>query len=109
KRVFLAHEHHHAATLARPEAGRLRVKDSHLVPGERAQSGEAGQFKGIQTKIDASRDGHIDITALERRAGGSDGEQAGGAGAVHGVAAALKVKVIADAAGNRVGKTAGQR
>src|SRR5262249_18517116 len=31
--VFVAHEHHHSATLSGPETRRLRVKNAHLVTG----------------------------------------------------------------------------
>ena len=76
KRVFVAHEHHHAASLARPEAGRLSVKNAHLVARKRAQAGEARKFKGIKAEINAAGDGNIHIAALQGRARGGDSQQA---------------------------------
>ena len=74
--VFMAHEHHHAATLTRPEAGRLSVKNAHLVARKRAQTGESGKFKGIKTEINAAGDGNVHIAALQGRARGGYSQQA---------------------------------
>ena len=78
-------------------------------PGQRAKLGKSCQFKWIQTKVNAAGQRHINVASLQRRTGIGNGQQAGSACAVHYVTAAFKIKVIADPAGNRVGKTAGQR
>ena len=38
QRIFMAHEHDHSASLSWPEAGRVRVKNAHLVAGKSAES-----------------------------------------------------------------------
>src|SRR5947209_13203220 len=107
--VFMAHEHNHAAAFARPEAGGLSVKDAHLVARESAEAGEAGKLERIEAEIDAASDGDVYVATVQSGACSSHGQQAGSAGAINGVAAALEIKVVADAAGDGVGKSAGER
>ena len=106
QRVLVPHERDKSAAFARPEARRALVEHAHVVRRERADLGEAGQFKRIETEIHAPGQRHIEITAGERRTGVRDGKQRGRARAVHGVAAAFEIKLIADASGDGVGESA---
>src|SRR5262249_49505186 len=107
--IFMAHENNHAAAFAGPESGRASIKHPHLLGSKGSQFGKSGKLKRIETEINAAGNGNINIATLQRRAGRSHGQQAGGAGRIHGVAAAFEVEVIADSSGNGVGEAAGQR
>src|ERR1051326_5924620 len=66
ERIFLAHEHHHAAAFTRPEAGGLRIKNAHLIAGKSAEAGEAGKLEGIEAEITAAGNGNVHVTTGER-------------------------------------------
>ena len=104
--VFVAHQHHHAAAFARPEAGRALIKHAHVVGRERTRLGEADNLKRVEAQVHAAREGDFKIAGHERRAGVRDGEQGTGARAVHGVAATFQIKLIADAPGDGVRESA---
>ena len=105
---LMAHQHHHAAAFARNEASGALVVDPHLIGRERAHLGEAHQFKGINADVHPAGDGDVEIAAEQLVAGLGHSEQGGAAGAIHAVAAAMEIEVIADAAGDGVGETAGE-
>ncbi len=106
--VLVAHQDDHAAALAGPEAVGALVVDPHLGGGERAGLGEADHLERVDAEVDAAGHGDVHPAAEQGVAGGGDGQQRGGAGAVDGEAAALEVEVVADPAGDGVGQAAGQ-
>lgn len=107
-RVLIAHQDHHPAALARPEAVRALVVDPHLARGQRAGLGEADHLERVDGEVHAADHGHVQPPVDQRVAGGGDREQRGGASTVDGEPAALEVEVVADPAGDGVGQTTGQ-
>ena len=87
----------------------LGVVDAHLVGGQRAGLGEADQLERVEAEVDAARERDVGIAADERVAGRGHRQQRRRARAVDGVAAAMQIEVVADAAGDRVGEAAGER
>src|SRR5262249_33808763 len=107
--VFVTHKNDHAAAFPGPKTSRACVENPHLFPSQRAQFGEPCEFEGIQTQVNAAGDGNIDVSALKRRPSCGYSQQAGGTGPINGVAAAVQIEVVADPAGNGVGKPPSQR
>ena len=105
----MAHEHDHAAAFARPESGGAFVEDAHLVGRERAGLGKTDEFKRVKAQVNAAGNRDIEIARRERGTGVGNGEQRTGARAVHGVAAAFQIKLIADAPGDGVREAARKR
>src|SRR5215471_1486625 len=107
--VLVTHKHDHAAAFPGPKTSRARVENSHVLPSQRAQFGEPGEFEGIQTQVNAASDGNIDVSALQRRASCGYSQQAGRTSPINGVAAAVQIEVVADPSGNGIGKPPCQR
>ena len=82
-----------------------RISSAASAPG----LGEAHHFERVEAQIHAAGEGHVEIARDEGRTGVGDGQQRAGAGAVHRVAAALQIELIADAPGDGVGESAGER
>src|SRR5208282_4606794 len=102
ERVRVAHQHGHAAAFARPETGGALVKHAHVVGRERASFGKTDDFKRVKAQINAAGNRNIEIARHERGTGVGRGQQRTGARAVHSVAAAFQIKLIADAPGDGV-------
>ena len=73
--ILVAHQDQESASLTGPEAGGTRVVDPHLLPGQRAELGEADQFEGIQTQIDPAGYGHVEIAYGQGRTGRTHRQQ----------------------------------
>ena len=97
------------AALPWPEALGALVVHPHVVGCEGAGLREADQLERVEAEVDAAGDDDVRVPALERRRAGRDGEERRSTGAVDGVAAALQVECVADAAGDRVREAAGER
>ena len=77
--------------------------------GERERLGEADDLERIETDIDAARQRKVHFIVDQRVAGTGDGQQRRRTSAIDDVAAAAKIEIAADAAGDGVRHVAGQR
>ena len=106
--VFQPFQHDEATAFTRDEAVPPSVVDPHVRGAQRPGLREADQLEGVEADVHPASEGEIEVTLDKggrRRRHRDDG---GGTGAIHGVAATVKIEVVADAAGDGIGQAAGE-
>jgi hypothetical protein len=103
------HQHDDPAAFPRPEAGRARVVDPHLVLRQGTRLGEADQLERVEARVDPTGQRRVEVPGRQRRAGLRHRQQRRGAGPIDRVAAPLEIELVADRARDRIGEAPGER
>ena len=106
--VVEAFQDDEAGAFAGEEALGAFVVDSHVAVGEGADLREADEFEGVEADVDATGQGQVGVAVAESVGRGGDRQERRRTRAVDGVAAAVQVEEVADAAGDGVRECARQ-